>query len=110
MDIYLIVCTGGRMRGNRTSIRTEATRVLGWNCLDDSTNLSTYGHPSPEPVYYPQHRQWSPQNPLCWGPNRHVMWLGTGKPSGAGICRNLNMVYDDVVFDQARHLGAMREL
>lgn len=76
-------------------------RVLGWNCLDDSTNLSTYGHPSPEPVYYPQHRQWSPQNPLCWGPNRHVMWLGTGKPSGAGICRNLNMVYDDVVLDQA---------
>jgi len=76
-------------------------RALGWNCLDDSTNLSTYGHPSPDPVYYPQHRQWSPQNPLCWGPNRHIMWIGTGKPSGAGTCRNLNMVYDDVVLDQA---------
>lgn len=76
-------------------------RVLGWNCLDDTSNLATFGHPNPDPVYYPQHRQWSPQNPLCWGPDRHIMWIGTGKPTGANICRNLNMVYEDIVLNNA---------
>ncbi|MBK6352820.1 MAG: HYR domain-containing protein [Saprospiraceae bacterium] len=74
-------------------------RVLGWNCIDD-LNDPHYGHPSPDPVYYPQHRQWSPNNPLCWGPDRHIMWVGTGRPGGAE-CSNLTVTYKDIVFDLA---------
>jgi len=74
-------------------------RVLGWNCIDD-VNDPHYGHPSPDPVYYPQHRQWSPNNPLCWGPDRHIMWVGTGRPGGAE-CSNLTVTYKDIVFDLA---------
>ncbi|MBK8641095.1 MAG: M36 family metallopeptidase [Saprospiraceae bacterium] len=74
-------------------------RVLGWNCIDD-VNDPHFGHPSPDPVYYPQHRQWSPNNPLCWGPDRHIMWVGTGRPGGAE-CSNLTVTYKDIVFDLA---------
>ncbi|MBK7695298.1 MAG: T9SS type A sorting domain-containing protein [Saprospiraceae bacterium] len=74
-------------------------RVLGWNCIDD-VNSPWFGHPNPDPVYYPSHRQWSQTNPLCWGPNRHIMWIGTGKPGGAE-CFNLSVTYKDVVFNLA---------
>ncbi|MBK7800580.1 MAG: HYR domain-containing protein [Saprospiraceae bacterium] len=74
-------------------------RVLGWNCIDD-VNSPWFGHPNPDPVYYPSHRQWSPTNPLCWGPDRHIMWVGTGKPGGAE-CFNLAVSYKDVVIDLA---------
>ena len=74
-------------------------RVLGWNCIDD-VNSPWFGHPNPDPVYYPSHRQWSQTNPLCWGPDRHIMWIGTGKPGGAE-CFNLSVTYKDVVFNLA---------
>jgi hypothetical protein len=74
-------------------------RVLGWNCIDD-VNSPWFGHPNPDPVYYPSHRQWSQTNPLCWGPDRHIMWVGTGKPGGAE-CFNLAVSYKDVVIDLA---------
>jgi len=74
-------------------------RTLGWNCIDD-VNSPYFGHPSPDPVYYPQHRQWQPNNPLCWGPNQHVMWIGTGRPGGAQ-CFNLSVTFKDIVFDLA---------
>jgi hypothetical protein len=74
-------------------------RVLGWNCIDD-VNSPWFGHPNPDPVYYPSHRQWSQTNPLCWGPDRHIMWVGTGKPGGAE-CFNLSVTYKDVVFNLA---------
>ncbi|MBK9639877.1 MAG: hypothetical protein IPO72_00940 [Saprospiraceae bacterium] len=74
-------------------------RVLGWNCIDD-VNSPWFGHPNPDPVYYPSHRQWSQTNPLCWGPNRHIMWVGTGKPGGAE-CFNLSVTYKDIVFNLA---------
>ena len=101
VDGYLLDSVFWRANPNQpnTYPSRRLPRILGWNCIDDTSSLSTFGHPNPNPVFYPQHRQWSPQNPLCWGPDTHVMWIGTGKPSGAGICRNLNMVYDDVVVD-----------
>jgi hypothetical protein len=74
-------------------------RVLGWNCIDD-VNSPWFGHPNPDPVYYPSHRQWSQTNPLCWGPDRHIMWVGTGRPGGAE-CFNLAVSYKDVVIDLA---------
>ncbi len=103
VDGYLLDSVYWRANPNQPNIypNRRLPRVLGWNCIDDTTDLAKYGHPNPDPVYYPQHRQWSPQNPLCWGPDTHIMWIGTGKPSGAGLCRNLNMVYEDVTLDQA---------
>ncbi|MCC6814776.1 MAG: HYR domain-containing protein, partial [Saprospiraceae bacterium] len=73
-------------------------RVLGWNCIDDIKSPNNT-HPNPDPVYYPQHRQWSPQNPLCWGPNTHIMWIGTGRP--AANCWNFNTFYQDIIIDIA---------
>ncbi|MCC6817073.1 MAG: HYR domain-containing protein, partial [Saprospiraceae bacterium] len=78
-------------------------RVLGWNCIDDVTDPN-YRHPSPDPVYYPQHRQWSPQNPLCWGPNTHIMWIGTGRPGGVE-CFNFAVTYEDIVFSLVTPAG-----
>ncbi|MEO6189946.1 MAG: T9SS type A sorting domain-containing protein [Saprospiraceae bacterium] len=72
-------------------------RVLGWNCID-SIGDPKFGHPSPDPVYYPAHRQWSPQNPLCWGPNTHVEWIGTGRPGGTD-CFNFSVACEDIVFN-----------
>ncbi|MBK9270503.1 MAG: T9SS type A sorting domain-containing protein [Saprospiraceae bacterium] len=72
-------------------------RVLGWNCIDD-VNSKYFGHPNPDPVYYPQHRLWQPNNPLCWGPDTHIMWIGTGRPGGTN-CHNLSVTYEDIVFD-----------
>ncbi|MBK7810888.1 MAG: HYR domain-containing protein [Saprospiraceae bacterium] len=72
-------------------------RVLGWNCIDD-VNSKYFGHPSPDPVYYPQHRSWQPNNPLCWGPDTHIMWIGTGRPGGTN-CHNLAVTFEDIVFD-----------
>ncbi|MFN8280058.1 MAG: T9SS type A sorting domain-containing protein [Saprospiraceae bacterium] len=73
-------------------------RVLGWNCIDNPKSPYN-GHPNPDPIYYPQHRQWSPTNPLCWGPNTHVEWLGTGRP--AADCWNFNVFFQDVVINLA---------
>ncbi|MBK9272402.1 MAG: hypothetical protein IPM48_12485 [Saprospiraceae bacterium] len=75
-------------------------RVLGWNCIDDPADVH-FGHPSPDPVYYPQHRLWQPNNPLCWGPDTHIMWIGTGRPGGSTSCHNLAVTYKDIVFDLA---------
>ncbi|NOT36154.1 MAG: HYR domain-containing protein [Saprospiraceae bacterium] len=104
VDGYILDSAFWRANPNAPNIypNRRLPRILGWNCLDDTTNLSTFGNPNPDPVYYPQHRQWSPQNPLCWGPNRHVMWIGTGRPSGAATCRNLNIVYEDIKFNLAQ--------
>ncbi len=74
-------------------------RVLGWNCIDNP-NSPNYGHPSPDVVYYPAHRQWSQTNPLCWGPDTRVMWHGTGRPSGSN-CSNLAITFQDIIFDLA---------
>ena len=74
-------------------------RVLGWNCIDNP-NSPNFGHPNPDPVYYPAHRQWSQTNPLCWGPDTRVMWHGTGKPGGTD-CINLAVTYKDIIFDLA---------
>ncbi|MCC7027164.1 MAG: HYR domain-containing protein, partial [Saprospiraceae bacterium] len=74
-------------------------RVLGWNCIED-VNDPNYGHPDPDPIYYPAHRQWSQTNPLCWGPDTRVMWHGTGKPGGTD-CINLAVTYKDIIFNLA---------
>ncbi|MDQ3142182.1 MAG: HYR domain-containing protein [Bacteroidota bacterium] len=72
-------------------------RVLGWNCIDSGEYK---GHPSPFPIYYPPHRDWSPTNPRCWGPNRHIMWAGTGTISG-DECKNIGITYRDIRIDLA---------
>ncbi|MEP7196438.1 MAG: HYR domain-containing protein [Saprospiraceae bacterium] len=74
-------------------------RILGWNCIDDVTDPK-FGHPASDPVYYPQHRQWSATNPLCWGPNERIEWYGTGKPGGVD-CFNFAVTCEDVVFNLA---------
>ncbi|MBK9994934.1 MAG: hypothetical protein IPP01_13335, partial [Saprospiraceae bacterium] len=77
----------------------RSPRVLGWNCIDDVTS-KYFGHPSPDPVYYPAHPSYDPaQGFPCWGPDVHVMWQGTGRP--AANCRNLSTTYEDVVFNLA---------
>jgi hypothetical protein len=79
-------------------IGRRVPRVLGWNCIDD-VNDKNFGHPSPDPVYYPQHPRWDPIFQNCWPANRHIMWIGTGRP-GAN-CRNLGTVYEDVIIPLA---------
>lgn len=74
-------------------------KILGWNSIDNP-NDPNFGHPNPDPVYYPEHRAWLATNPLCWGPNTHIMWQGTGRPSGSN-CANFAMTYSDLVFDLA---------
>ncbi|MBK7341030.1 MAG: HYR domain-containing protein [Saprospiraceae bacterium] len=74
-------------------------RALGWNCIDD-VNDPNYGHPSPDPVYYPAHKNWDALNPNCYGPEVHVMWYGTGRPATA--CRNFGTTYQDVIIDLAK--------
>ncbi|MBK7879261.1 MAG: hypothetical protein IPJ83_01695 [Saprospiraceae bacterium] len=54
-----------------------------------------YGHPSPDHIYYPTHTEWDVQNPVCWGPNQHIMWHGTGRPLVEG-CENLAFSYQDI--------------
>ncbi|MBK9108858.1 MAG: T9SS type A sorting domain-containing protein [Saprospiraceae bacterium] len=68
-------------------------RILGWNCIDDPGGDKD-GHPNPDPVYYPQHMQWSMQNPLCWESAQHIMWQGTGRPTGFS-CTNISMSFKD---------------
>ena len=78
----------------QTGIR--APRALGWNCIPSGPNA---GHPSPYPIYYQAHWQWTLTNGLaCFGPNRYVKWVGTGTPTGAE-CSNLEFIYEDKVFN-----------
>ncbi len=79
-------------------IGRRVPRTLGWNCIDDVTDKN-YGHPSPDPVYYPQHPRWDPIFQNCWPANRHIMWIGTGRPGSD--CRNLGTVYEDVIIPLA---------
>lgn len=71
-------------------------RILGWNCINDPGGDKN-GHPNPDPVYYPQHMQWSSQNPWCWESNQHIMWKGTGRPNGFA-CTNISMSFKDEKF------------
>ncbi|MBK9270582.1 MAG: hypothetical protein IPM48_03205 [Saprospiraceae bacterium] len=72
-------------------------RVLGWNDISNPSDPH-FGHPNPDPVYYPSHPVWTSANNACWGPNTHVMWLGTGRPA-AGNCQNIATSYQDLIFD-----------
>jgi hypothetical protein len=101
VDGYLLDSAFWYANANQPDIypNRRLPRTLGWNCIDD-VNSPYFGHPNPDPVYYPQHRQWQPNNPLCWGPDQHVMWIGTGRPGGAE-CFNLSVTYKDIVFDLA---------
>ncbi|MCC6816556.1 MAG: HYR domain-containing protein [Saprospiraceae bacterium] len=107
VDGYLLDSAYWLARPNQPDIypARRIPMILGWNCID-LVGDPAFGHPSPDPVYFPQHRQWTPANPLCWGPNERVMWHGTGWPTLTGLplrkdaynC-NLSMKYDDEVFD-----------
>ncbi|MBK8402824.1 MAG: HYR domain-containing protein [Saprospiraceae bacterium] len=74
-------------------------RILGWNWIQNQSDPN-FGHPSPDDVFYPTHHAWDVQNPVCWGPDQHVMWHGTGRPSVDG-CDNLALSYQDIFFDLA---------
>ncbi|NOT51285.1 MAG: HYR domain-containing protein, partial [Chitinophagaceae bacterium] len=101
VDGYLLDSAFWRANPNAPDIypNRRLPRLLGWNCIDDPTDPK-FTHPSPDPVWYPAHRQWSPQNPLCWGPETHVMWQGTGRPGGVD-CFNFSVTCEDIVFDLA---------
>ncbi|MBK7812147.1 MAG: M36 family metallopeptidase [Saprospiraceae bacterium] len=102
VDGYLLDSAYWYARPNQLNIypNRRIPRVLGWNCIDDPNDVH-FGHPSPDPVYYPQHRSWQPNNPLCWGPDTHIMWIGTGRPGGTNSCNNLAVTYKDILFDLA---------
>jgi len=76
-------------------------RKLGWNFLTSGPNA---GHPSPYPIYYDAHPQYS-GNRLCWGPDQIVKWEGTGYPTIDGIDLSLrgrcaiSMKYVDDVYE-----------
>ncbi|MCC7027462.1 MAG: HYR domain-containing protein, partial [Saprospiraceae bacterium] len=76
-------------------------RKLGWNFLTSGPNV---GHPSPYPIYYDAHPQYS-GNRLCWGPDQIVKWEGTGYPTIDGIDLSLrgrcaiSMKYVDEVYE-----------
>jgi len=74
-------------------------KILGWNCIDDPADKN-YGHPSPYPVYYPAHPDWTPISPACWAEGIHIQWLGTGIPQTIG-CNHLSTTYEDQIFDLA---------
>ncbi|MEP7196843.1 MAG: HYR domain-containing protein [Saprospiraceae bacterium] len=107
VDGYLLDSAYWLARPNQPDIypARRIPMILGWNCIDVNGDPN-FGHPNPDPVYFPQHRQWTPSNPLCWGPNERVEWRGTGWPTLSDIpirkdafnC-NLSMKYDDEVFD-----------
>lgn len=90
-NIYSSAADGG------TSGR-RVPRALGWNCIDDPNDVN-FGHPSPDPVYYPAHPDWSATNPRCWGPNTHIMWIGTGRPTAN--CKNFGVTYRDIIINLA---------
>ena len=72
-------------------------RILGWNDISDPGNPN-FGHPNPDPVFYPAHPAWSSAGAACWAPNTHIMWLGTGRPGSTG-CHNIATAYEDLIFD-----------
>lgn len=72
-------------------------RILGWNDISDPGNPN-FGHPNPDPVFYPAHPAWSSARAACWAPNTHIMWLGTGRPGSTG-CHNIATAYEDLIFD-----------
>jgi hypothetical protein len=64
-------------------------KKLGWNVIKTG---SYAGHPSPEPSFYPVHKD----SMQCWNSNEIVMWEGTGLPKIEG-CTNFAMSYEDIV-------------
>ncbi|NOT36065.1 MAG: HYR domain-containing protein, partial [Saprospiraceae bacterium] len=101
VDGYLLDSAFWRANPNAPNIypNRRLPRVLGWNCIEDPADPK-FRHPAPESFFYPPHRQWSPQNPLCWGPDRHIMWQGTGRPGGVD-CFNFSVTCEDIVFNLA---------
>jgi hypothetical protein len=98
LDSTIWKATGGfypSPQGDLAGVRLP--KALGWNCLDSGPYA---GHPSPFPVYYPAHPSWRANNPVCWGPDQVVMWIGTGYP-GNSSCKNFGVSYQDVVIDLA---------
>ncbi|MEI2694106.1 MAG: T9SS type A sorting domain-containing protein [Saprospiraceae bacterium] len=73
-------------------------KVFGWNQIVGSLNPNV-GHPNPNSIYYPSHKDWSISNPVCWGIDQHILWEGTGLPSG-NICADLNISYRDSIVDR----------
>ncbi len=100
VDGYLLDSAFWRANPNQPNVypNRRLPRVLGWNCIDKA-NSPNFGHPNPDPLYYPQHRQWTANNPLCWGPDTHVMWQGTGRP--VADCWNFNVFYQDIIINLA---------
>ncbi len=72
-------------------------KVFGWNCIADTTH-PYLGHPNPSPIYYPKHTHWLSPDSVCWGPDQHILWLGTGWPRVVN-CTHLEISYDDVRID-----------
>lgn len=72
-------------------------KILGWNYIDDS-NDPNFNHPNPDTLYYPEHNVWSPSDPLCWGPNQHIMGSGTGRPFSPD-CSTLVISYTDSIIN-----------
>lgn len=93
-------CIDGTLLDSNHLLNTgeRLPKLLGWNCIDSGLYV---GHPSPFPVFYPVHPDWTSNNPNCWAENEVVMWLGTGLPNG-GNCRNLNFSYTDLRIDLAK--------
>ena len=73
-------------------------RVFGWNRITDTLN-PYFGHPHPNSIYYPAHKNWSFTNPACWGIDQHILWEGTGFPSGIE-CADLNISFRDSIVDR----------
>lgn len=70
-------------------------RSLGWNVIDTGTYS---GHPNPESEFYPQHKNWSMADPVCWSANMHVLWMGTGIPVDSN-CQQLEISFEDMKMD-----------
>jgi hypothetical protein len=75
-------------------------KVLGWNYNYDTIHPN-YRLPSPDTIMYPAHNAWSPNDPVCWGPDQHIMGSGTGRPYDLD-CSNLIVSYTDSIIDLAK--------
>ncbi|MBX7164231.1 MAG: HYR domain-containing protein, partial [Saprospiraceae bacterium] len=102
VDGYLLDSAYWKATGGDTALGDfsgmRRPRILGWNCIDSGIYK---GHPSPYPVYYPPHPDWTVQNPRCWGPDTYILWKGTGLPQPTG-CRNFGSTFQDVIIDLAK--------
>lgn len=72
-------------------------KVFGWNQIVDTLN-PYFGHPNPNTIYYPSHKNWSVANPVCWGIDQHILWEGTGFPTGIE-CADLNISFRDSIVE-----------